>query len=308
MSRAGDIRIGISGWQYKPWRGVFYPQGLAQKRELAYASRAFRSIEINGTFYSLKRPEHFERWAADTPDDFVFAVKGPRYLTHMLRLRGIEAALANFFASGIFRLGPKLGPILWQLPPNLSFDAARLEAFFKLLPRNSEQAASIAKNHDKWLRGRVDTGPKCQRRIRHALEIRHDSFVNSEFIELLRAHNVALVCADTVEWPRLMDVTADFVYCRLHGSKVLYSSGYETKDLGLWTSWIAAWATGSEPAVSTPGVRRASDQRARKLNKRDVYVYFDNDAKVRAPFDAKALKARVQKALGETSGVLIGRR
>src|SRR5262245_41737605 len=156
MTPLGDIRIGISGWQYKPWRGVFYPKDLKQKRELEYAAREFRSIEINGTFYSLKRPETFEQWAAQTREDFVFAVKGGRYSTHILRLKNVEAALANFFASGIFRLGQKLGPILWQLPPNFPFEAARIESFLKLLPRDTEQAATLARRHNKWLRGRVD--------------------------------------------------------------------------------------------------------------------------------------------------------
>jgi uncharacterized protein YecE (DUF72 family) len=302
MSGPGDIRIGISGWQYKPWRGVFYPKDLAHKRELEYASRAFRSIEINGTFYSLKRPENFERWAAETPDDFVFAVKGPRYLTHILRLKNIGVPLANFFASGIFRLRRKLGPILWQLPPNFPFDAARIEAFFKLLPRDTEKAATLARRHDKWLRRRVDVRPDEKRRLRHALEIRHANFVRKEFVDLLRAYDVALVCADTVEWPRLMDVTSNFVYCRLHGSEVLYASGYGKKDLAAWAHWVAAWAMGSEPDASEPGVKRVVERGARKLPKRDVYVYFDNDMKVRAPFDARSLTAEVARLLGAKTG------
>jgi uncharacterized protein YecE (DUF72 family) len=295
MAASGSIRIGISGWQYKPWRGVFYPKGLTQKRELEFASRAFPSIEINGTFYSLKRPENFERWAAETPNDFVFAVKGPRYLTHMRRLSDIEAPLANFFASGIFRLGRKLGPILWQLPPNLPFDTARLEAFFKLLPHDTEKAAAIAWRHDKWLRGRVDVRPRENRRLRHALEIRHASFEQKGFVDLLRAYDVALVCADTVEWPRLMDITTDFVYCRLHGSEVLYASGYEPQNIAMWARWIVAWLVGREPDPEEAGVKCAHNRPARKLAKRDVYVYFDNDAKVRAPFDAQALIAEVSK-------------
>jgi uncharacterized protein YecE (DUF72 family) len=295
MAATGSIRIGISGWQYKPWRGVFYPKGLRQTRELEFASRAFPSIEINGTFYSLKRPKNFERWAAETPDNFVFAVKGPRYLTHMRRLNDIEAPLANFFASGIFRLGWKLGPILWQLPPNFPFDAARLEEFFKLLPHDTEKAAAIARRHDKWLRGRVDVRPKENRQLRHALEIRHESFEQKGFIDLLRAYDVALVCADTLEWPRLMDVTTDFVYCRLHGSEVLYASGYEPQNIAMWARWIMAWLAGREPDPGETGVKCAHHRPARKLAKRDVYVYFDNDAKVRAPFDARALIAEVSK-------------
>jgi uncharacterized protein YecE (DUF72 family) len=298
MGTTGEIRIGISGWQYKPWRGVFYPKGLTHKRELEFASRAFPSIEINGTFYSLKRPPNFERWAAETPDDFVFAVKGPRYLTHMLKLKNIEAPLANFLASGLFRLGKKLGPILWQLPPQFAFDLNRIEAFFQLLPRDTERAAHLARHHDKWLSGRVDLRVQSKQRLRHAMEIRHPSFVTKEFIDLLRAYDVALVCADTVEWPRLMDVTSDFVYCRLHGSKILYASGYEPPDIAMWARWVTAWLAGREPdPASDPEVRRADKRPARKLARRDVYVYFDNDAKVRAPFDAQALIAEVAKLL-----------
>lgn len=291
MGTVGDIRIGISGWRYKGWRGVFYPKDLPQKRELEYASRVFRSIEINGTFYSLQRPEFFERWAAETPDDFVFAVKGPRFITHMKKLRDAEVPLANFFASGVFHLGCKLGPILWQLPPNFPFDRERLESFFKLLPQDTDRASDIARRHDKWLTQRAYVRPPDRKPLRHALEIRHESFRSPEFIELLRAYNVALVCADTVEWPRLMDVTADFVYCRLHGSKVLYASGYGPKAIDAWARRVVAWACGCEPADA----ERVVNEAVPKRDKRDVYFYFDNDAKVRAPVDAKKLMARVKK-------------
>lgn len=294
MPKLGDIRIGISGWRYKPWRGVFYPKGLAQKRELAFAAGHFRSIEINGTFYSLQIPSSFERWAAETPDDFVFAVKGPRYITHMLKLKNVDAALANFFASGIFRLGKKLGPILWQLPPNFAFDPARLEAFFKLLPRDTEQAATIARRHEKWLtKKRTDTVPRAHTKLRHALEIRHPSFLVKAFVDLLRAHNVSFVCADTVEWPRRMDITSDFIYARLHGSEVLYASGYSDNDLDVWARRVIAWAAGSQPTDDES--EWITDRGPGKRAARDVYVYFDNDAKVRAPVDAKNLIVRVAK-------------
>jgi uncharacterized protein YecE (DUF72 family) len=295
VSKAGEVRIGISGWRYKPWRGVFYPKGLPQKRELAYASETFRSIEINGTFYSLQTPKNFERWAAETPDDFIFAVKGPRYITHMLRLKDVEIPLANFLASGVFRLGHKLGPILWQFPPNFRFDPARIEPFLKLLPRDTDKAAAIARQHDKWLKKRAEVHPAVHARLRHTMEIRHESFVAKEFIDLLRAYDVALVCADTVEWPRCMDVTSDFVYCRLHGSKVLYASGYGDKDLDEWAGRVAAWTTGTEPADADRIIARP----APKKKSRDVYFYFDNDAKVRAPIDAQGLIARVKKILGD---------
>ena len=293
MAAPGDIRIGISGWRYKPWRGVFYPENLPQKRELAYAASLFRSIEINGTFYSLQRPQSFEQWAAETPKDFIFAFKGPRFITHMKRLKDVRVPLANFLASGIFRVGRKLGPILWQLPATFRFDPKTLEEFFQLLPRDTEKAAALATLHDKRLRDRVELHPCARVALRHALEIRHPSFAVKEFIDLLRAHDVALVCADTVEWPLMMDVTSNFVYCRLHGSEVLYASGYNKKDLQQWGRRVVAWATGAEPADA----KRVIDRPAPKLPSRDVFFYFDNDAKVRAPVDAKQLIACVDRLL-----------
>jgi uncharacterized protein YecE (DUF72 family) len=286
---SGNVRIGISGWTYGPWRGRFYPEDLPQKRELAYAAATFPTIEINGTFYSLQRPDSFAQWAEQTPDDFVFAVKGSRYITHMLRLKDVRIPLANFFASGPLRLGAKLGPILWQLPPNFRFDPVRLEAFLALLPRDTEAAAALARRHDERLRGRAWMKTHANRALRHALEIRHESFVTPAFIALLRAHDVALVCADTVEWPLLMDLTADFVYCRLHGSEVLYASGYDDAALDTWAARVAAWSQGGEP----PEAERVIDRAAPKRKRRDVFVYFDNDAKVRAPLDAQGLMARV---------------
>ena len=294
VQKLGEIRIGISGWRYKPWRGVFYPKGLTQKRELTFAAENFRSIEINGTFYSLQTPTSFERWASETPPDFVFAVKGPRYITHMLKLRNVEPALANFFASGVFRLAKKLGPILWQLPPNFGFNPARIESFFRLLPRDTDEAAAIARGHETWLtKKRTDVRPRANIKLRHALEIRHPSFLVKEFIDLLRAHDVALVCADTVEWPLRMDVTSDFVYVRLHGSQVLYASGYDDVLLDEWADRVVEWAQGNEPI--DPGSKRITDRSPHKRAGRDVYLYFDNDAKVRAPFDAKNLAVRVAR-------------
>lgn len=287
--RGGDIRIGISGWTYKGWRGVFYPEGLPHKRELSHAAGRFNSIEINGTFYSLQRPESFARWAAETPDGFVFAVKGPRFVTHMKKLREVEAPLANFLASGLLRLGPKLGPILWQLPPNLRFDAARIEAFLSLLTHDTEAAAGLSRRHDRRVAGRAWTETDARRPLRHAMEIRHDSFVDEEFVALLRRHRVALVVADAVAWPCLTDVTADFVYCRLHGSEELYASGYDEAALDRWAARVKAWAEGGDAADG----RRASTKAAPKRAGRDVFVYFDNDAKVRAPFDAEGLTRRL---------------
>jgi uncharacterized protein YecE (DUF72 family) len=290
---AGRVRIGISGWTYKPWRGVFYPKKLRQKGELAYAASLFPSIEINGTFYSLQRPSSFATWARETPDDFVFSIKGSRYITHLRRLREVEQPLANFFASGLLALGAKLGPILWQFPPNFTFKPDLLEAFFALLPADTHAAATLAERHDDRLNGSVYTDGGKRLPVRHAIEIRHPSFVVPEFVTLLRRYNVALVCADTVEWPRLMDVTSDFVYCRLHGSEVLYTSGYGDAALDVWAARVATWAKGGEVsdgdhASARPGRKRAS---------RDVFVYFDNDAKVWAPKDAQGLAARVERLL-----------
>ncbi|WFU11675.1 DUF72 domain-containing protein (plasmid) [Rhizobium sp. CB3090] len=294
MTETRAIRIGISGWTYRPWRGVFYPKGLPQRQELAYASRQFASIEINGTFYGLQRPSSFGSWREETPDDFVFAVKGSRYITHMKKLRDVETPLANFFASGLLRLGPKLGPILWQFPPHLKFDPSLFAAFLKLLPLDTIAAARLAAKHDDRLNGRDWIEPEGKRPIRHAVEIRHESFASPEFIEMLRESRVALVCADTVEWPLLMDVTSDFVYCRLHGSEQLYVSGYDEKALAVWAQRIDAWAHGREPA----NANRVLAPLKRSPHDRDVYVYFDNDAKVRAPVDAQALTQRLGIAAG----------
>ncbi|HEY2350975.1 MAG TPA: DUF72 domain-containing protein [Candidatus Acidoferrum sp.] len=295
MASPGKVRIGISGWTYKPWRGIFYPEDLKQKSELEYASRTFNSIEINGTFYSLQRPTSFERWAAATPDDFVFSVKAPRFITHIRRLKDAQSPVANFLASGIFRLGAKLGPILWQLPPNFQYKPELLEQFLKLLPHNTDEAAVLAKQRDSWLKGREAPKADATRPMRHAIEIRHSSFATPEFINLLRKYDVSLVCADTVEWPRLMDVTSDFMYCRLHGSEVLYASGYDDAALDQWTTRVAAWARGGEPEDA----ERVIKEKAAKRPARDVFVYFDNDAKVRAPFDAKSLTERINKVLAK---------
>jgi len=289
MAAAGTVRIGISGWRYPPWRGVFYPAKLPQKSELAYAATIFRSIEINGTFYSLQRPEYFEAWAAETPDDFVFSVKGPRFITHIKRLKDVKTPLANFLASGVLRLGPKLGPILWQFPPNFRFEPKKLESFLKMLPHDTETAAALARRHDKRLSGRSALKTDARRQVRHAMEIRHASFVTPEFIELLRAYDVALVCADAVEWPRLMDITSDFIYCRLHGSEQLYASGYDGEALDRWAARVASWAQGKEP----PDAKQISKPGKSQMQPRDVFIYFDNDTKVRAPFDAQGLMARV---------------
>jgi uncharacterized protein YecE (DUF72 family) len=291
MARIGTVRIGISGWTYPPWRGVFYPKGLPQKRELDYAAGQFRTLEINGTFYGMQRPDAFGSWADRAPDDFVFAVKGPRFITHMRRLRDAATPLANFIASGLLRLGAKLGPILWQFPASFRFEPERIEAFLKLLPRDTAAAAALGRRHDHRLKAPAWLKPDADRPMRHAFEIRSDTFRDQAFVDLLRRYDVALVCADTVEWPRLMDLTADFVYCRLHGSEQLYASGYDAAALDTWAARVAAWASGDEPK----GADRIGGKARRRS--RDVYVYFDNDMKVRAPFDARGLEERVTRLL-----------
>ena len=282
----GRLFVGISGWTYKPWRGVFYPEGLAHRRELEYASRRMSSIEINGSFYSLQTPASYRRWHDETPPGFVLAVKGSRFITHMQKLKDPEVALANFFASGVLRLGEKLGPILWQFPPMFRFDAERLAGFFSQLPRNTDAALSLARHRDHRLKGRARLAVDARRKLRHAVEIRHPSFLCTEFVALLREHDVGLVVADTAgKWPRMFDVTSDFVYVRLHGDVKIYTSGYTKRALAQWARRIRAW------------------DRAGK----DVYVYFDNDVKVRAPFDALALMKKL-RLVGEATGPVLHRR
>ncbi|HEU4652336.1 MAG TPA: DUF72 domain-containing protein [Steroidobacteraceae bacterium] len=286
----GTIRIGISGWRYTPWRGQFYPASLPQRLELWYASRVLRTIEINGSFYSLQRPEYYAQWYEETPEEFVFAVKGPRFITHMKRLRDIEAPLANFFASGVFNLREKFGPILWQFPPQFRYSADKFENFFGLLPRDTRSALTLARRRDYRLKGRARLAIDTERPLRHAIEIRHESFLVPQFIDQLRKHNIALVVAETAKkWPLTLDVTADFVYMRLHGDKELYKSGYSDRALDRWAERIRTWARGGELEDSG----RIAEN-ARKRKSRDVFCYFDNtDIKLRAPVDAQALMRKL---------------
>lgn len=285
-----QTRIGISGWRYEPWRGTFYPEDLAQKRELEFASRQFNSIEINGSFYSLQEVGSWKQWYDATPKGFVFSVKGGRFITHMKRLKEIDAPLANFFAQGVLALKEKLGPILWQFPPGFRFDAGKFERFFELLPRDHTSAAKLARRHDARMKKRTFFEVAKNHKLRHAVEIRHDSFRSPEFVKLLRKYNVALVVAETAgKWPFFEDVTSDFVYVRLHGDEQIYVSGYTAEALDRWSDRVKAWRKGSEVKDAI----HASAEKARKRASRDVYVYFDNDVKVRAPFDAIGLAQRV---------------
>jgi len=283
-----EVRIGISGWTYAGWRGVFYPCGLPQKRELEYAARRFNTIEINGTFYRLQRQRTFANWYAAVPPDFVFAVKGSRFITHMKQLRDVRQPLANFFASGVLRLEEKLGPVLWQFSPRMRLDE-RFAGFLELLPKSTGQAVHLAREHDARVR---DPWTRTSRDapIRHAIEIRDESFLIPEFMDMLRYYGAALVFSDAADWTYVEDVTADFIYARLHGSEALYTSGYDDAALARWADRIRCWHHGSEPPdaqrIGPPPVRRS---------RRDVYVYFDNDAKVRAPFDAMRLMELLQR-------------
>ncbi len=272
--------IGISGWRYRGWRGDFYPKGLPQRLELTYAAERFGSVEINGSFYSLQRPSSYRAWAEQTPEDFVFAVKGGRYITHMLRMRGAEAALGNFFASGVIALEERLGPVLWQLPGRQAFEPETLDAFLAQLPHTTAEAAELGKRHDEKLKGEPELSVREPRPIRHALEVRHPSWDSEECEEVLRRHGVALVVSDGAgKWPMIRRVTtADFVYVRLHGGDELYVSGYSPEELSAWAAEVGGWLDGSPDGKP-----------------RDVYVYFDNDAKGFAPWDALEL----QRLLGE---------
>ena len=278
MSDTGRAFIGISGYNYRNWRGAFYPADLPVRRWLEYASRMFNSIELNSTFYSLKSPPVFERWAAEVPArGFVFAVKGSRFITHNLKLARAEGALANFYASGVLALGRLTGPFLWQLPGTYRFDAERLDRFMRLLPRDAREGEAVARGHDARLRRGALVEPAARVRFRHAFEVRHPSYFHAEFYDLLRAHGFSFVPADTAgRYGFAEEVTADFVYARLHGSRELYVSGYTDAELDEWAGRVRGWLAGG----------------------RDVYVYFDNDAKVHAPHDARRLAGRVSAAGG----------
>ena len=286
----GKIYIGMSGWRYEPWRGVFYPDDLTQERELEFASRAVTSIELNGSFYALQKPESYAAWHDATPKGFVFSVKGNRFITHTKRLRDIDAPLANVLASGVFNLRDKLGPFLWQFPPTFKYDPERMEHFLSLLPHDTEQGLALARHHEPRMKGKVALEVDKKRKLRHAVEIRHDSFVDASFIALLRKYKVAMVVADTAgKWPDYEDVTADFMYLRLHGAEELYASGYTEAALERWAARIKAWSEGSQPQDA----RLISPKAAPKRASRDIFCYFDNDIKVRAPFDARRLTEKL---------------
>lgn len=268
-----DLRVGVSGWRYASWRGDFYPRGLVQRRELEYLASRMNAVELNGSFYSLQRPSTYQRIVDHTPDDFVVAVKGSRYLTHMLRLRGVETPLANFLASGVLALGRRLGPMLWQLPPDLAYDEQRVAGFLDLLPRSTGRAAELARGHDdKLAPDRTLLEAPVDVPIRHVVEPRHPSWGSPEAVGLLRSYDVGLVVADSPgTWPRFEEHTSGLVYVRLHGHTELYASGYSPAELDAWAERVHDW-------------RGAGC---------DVHVYFDNDARGFAPHDAVGLLDRL---------------
>jgi uncharacterized protein YecE (DUF72 family) len=289
--RPARIRIGVSGWRYAPWRGTFYPQGLPQRSELKFASRFLSAIEINGSFYALQKPASYALWYEQTPEDFVFSIKGSRYISHFRRLSDVRKPLANFFASGVLNLREKLGPILWQFPPNFEFDELRMQAFLDLLPRDTAGAAALARKRDAFMKGRTSFAIDESRALRYAIEIRNNTFLVPSFIDLLRKYNVAAVIAETArKWPMVQDITADFIYMRLHGDKEIYRSGYSNKSLQRWALRIAQWHRGTEP----PDARKVEIRRKPPKRRRDVYCFFDNtDLKLRAPFDARSLAEKL---------------
>jgi uncharacterized protein YecE (DUF72 family) len=259
------IRVGIGGWTYAPWRGVFYPPDLVHRRELEYAAGKLSSIEVNGTFYAAQKPEVFMRWREETPADFVFSLKAPRYATHRRALAAAGPTIERFLGGGLLQLQEKLGPINWQLPPEMSFDPIDFEAFLKLLPSSLESRA-----------------------LRHAVEVRHASFQTSTCVELARHYGVALVLAGDSKHPWLSDVTASFVYVRLMGTRSAEPLGYPTAQIDRWADRVRCWAAGDAPTDLPPLL--AGQARAER---RDVFVYFINGFKVANPAAAQALMQRL---------------
>jgi uncharacterized protein YecE (DUF72 family) len=263
---AGGIRIGIGGWTFEPWRGVFYPKGLKHAEELAYASRHVTSIEINSTYYSSQKPESFAKWAAETPDDFVFAVKASRFATNRKVMAEGAESIGRFLNQGIDQLGGRLGPILWQLAPTKKFARDEFAAFFDLLPAK--------------LSGLT---------LRHVIEPRHATFADPAFVDLCRERGIAICVSENENYPLIPDVTADFVYCRLLMGSDDIETGYRPKDLDAWAGRFKAWAAGGAPDDLAPVDAGAKLKKA----PRDVFAYVIHEGKVRAPAAAQALIERV---------------
>jgi uncharacterized protein YecE (DUF72 family) len=300
MQIMGNFYIGISGWRYAPWRNNFYPKGLNQKKELYFASRSVNSIEINGSFYALQTPERYVNWYADTPEEFVFSVKAPRYITHIRRLNDVEEPIANFFASGLLELMEKLGPILWQFPPTFKFNEEQFEIFLSLLPGSFEDAIRLIKKYHPDFK--FSATQFLSKKLRHSVEIRNNSFVDERFIELLRKYKVAYVIADTAgRWPFAEDITSNFVYIRLHGDTELYNSGYSARALEHWHKRIKSWSKGIQPKDA-----KLIGKREKTAESLDIYCYFDNTDKLWAPKDARTLLTLLgqEKKLRDSSDLL----
>ena len=264
--RQGNIYVGIGGWTYEPWRGVFYPKGLPHARELGYASEHLASIEVNGTFYRTQSPATFRKWASEVPEQFMFALKGPRYAVNRRVLKEAGDSIKRFLNSGVTELGTRLGPLLWQFTPYKKFDEADFGGFLELLPKTFD-------GHT----------------LRHVVEVRHDSFKTQAFVTLLRTFDVAVVFAEHDRYPAIADVTGDFVYARLQKGDEKLKAGYPPKALDDWAARTRAWAQGGEPKDLQRIVKTSA-----KKQPRDVFVYFIHEAKIRAPAAAMALIERLQ--------------
>jgi uncharacterized protein YecE (DUF72 family) len=284
------VRIGVSGWSYAHWRGgAFYPEEVTQRRELEYLGRRFATVEINGSFYSLLRPQTYARYHEQVPAGFVFAVKGGQFITHSKKLKDVQVPLANFFASGVLRLEERLGPLLWQLPQR-RWPAGRVEDFLELLPADTIQASRLARRHDRRVSGRASLAVDRNRTLRHALEVRHPALLSEPVVRACRRHSVALVFSHNGgDWPYHEEITAGWCYLRLHGAPHTYASPYRRGGLDHWAERIRRWAEGGEP--SDP--QRLTSRKPPARKGRDVYVYFDNDKSGYAPRDALALCERI---------------
>jgi uncharacterized protein YecE (DUF72 family) len=261
------IKVGIGGWTYEPWRGLFFPEKLPKTKELFHASRRVTSIEVNGTFYSTFTPSTFKRWADETPDDFIFSLKAPRFAVNRRILGEAGPSIEKFFASGVGELKSKLGPILWQLPPFKKYDAHDIAVFLSLLPRSINSL-----------------------KLRHVLEVRHESFLSKEFIDQTRQANIGIVLADTPKYPLIADLTSDFVYLRLQDAQAEVATGYPVAELDKWAALARSWARGDEPEEHP-----MLAPKGRKIASRDVFIYFINGAKERAPAAAEALIRRLSE-------------
>ena len=267
MKSSGKVYVGIGGWNFPPWRGVFYPKGLPQAKELAYAATHLTSIEINSTFYGSQKPESFRKWAREAPDGFVFSVKGPRFATNRRVLADAGDSIRHFLNTGVMELGDRLGPLLWQFAPFKKFDLADFGAFLALLPEKHEG-----------------------RKLRHVIEVRHDSFLVPEFVALLRRHNMAPVYSEHETYPAIADITSGFVYLRLQKGKDTIATGYPPKELDAWAKRLETFASGSVPK-DLPQVDPKSAPKPKPL---DVFAYVIHEGKVRAPAAAMELIARLQ--------------